>query len=208
MNFLGKLKLIWAKGLKKILRPASLNNCQIHKTAKVCPESELTGVSLGRYSYVGNRCFAVNAKIGSFCSVADNCRIGGASHPIEYVSSSPVFHRGKNILKKNYTSFDSPKTPQTVIENDVWLGAGCQIKSGVTIHTGAVIGMGSIVTHDVPPYEIWAGNPAKKLRDRFDRQTAERLLESKWWEYSEEKLQAAARHFDDPKSYLAQEKNI
>lgn len=186
--------------MKKLFNPPALNNCTIDKTAKVAPASELTNVKLGRYSYVGSRCFAVSAQIGSFCSIADNCRIGGASHPIERVSSSPVFHSGKNILKTNFADHPAPDTPITIIEHDVWIGAGSQIKSGVAVGTGAVIGMGSVVTHDVPPYEIWAGNPARKIRDRFDKETAEKLLESRWWELPDDELRKAAQKFDDPLS--------
>ena len=205
MGVLKRIKWILAKGLKRVLRPPALNNCHIDKTARVCPESELTNVSLGRYSYLGSRCFAVDAQIGSFCSIADNCRIGGAMHPIERVSSSPVFHSGKNILKTNFADFKNPETKTTVIEHDVWMGVGCLVKSGVTIHTGAVIGMGSVVTHDVPPYEIWAGNPASKIRDRFDKETSEKLLKSRWWENSDNELRAAAQSFDDPLSFISGE---
>lgn len=105
------------------------------------------------------------------------------------------------MLNKNLADLEHAHAPLTVIEHDVWLGAGAQIKSGVTVHTGAVIGMGSIVTHDVPPYEIWAGNPARKIRDRFDEETKRRLLESKWWELPENKLREAASYFGDPDEF-------
>ena len=196
------IKWIFAKGLKRILNPASLHDCKKHGTAKVGPGSELTAVSVGRYSYLGSRCFAVNAEIGGFCSIADNCRIGGAAHAMDYVSTSPVFLRGKNILKRNFAALEPVRAPKTVVEHDVWLGAGCQIKSGVTVGTGAVIGMGSIVTHDVPPYEVWAGNPARKIRDRFDEETKQKLLASKWWELEDDKLATVAEKFDDPSGLL------
>ena len=61
-----------------------------------------------------------------------------------------------------------PELPVTRIESDAWIGAGAIIMAGVTIGRGAVIAAGAVVTKDVPPYEIHAGVPAKKVRDRFD----------------------------------------
>ena len=193
------LKLLIAKGLKIILNPPALRKCNIHKTSKVSAKRELTRVTMDRYSYIGNACFMVNVQIGAFCSIADRCCVGGAMHPIERVSSSPVFHDGSNILRKNFQKFSSIPTPKTVIENDVWIGMGCYIKSGVTIHSGAVIGMGSVITHDVPAYEIWAGNPAKLIRKRFDEETVKKLLELAWWDWDDEKLKQMGQYFDDPK---------
>lgn len=165
---MSKLKWAFAKMMKKLLQPPALNRCSIDKTARIYPACELTDTQVGRYTYLANRCFAVNARIGSFCSVADNCRIGGAPHMMSYVTTSPVICEGGNPLGRHFASLPQDGAALTTVEHDVWMGAGCMIKSGVTIHTGAVIGMGSVVTHDVPPYEIWAGNPAKKIRDRFD----------------------------------------
>ena len=196
------LKYMIAKGLKRLLNPPALRNCTIDKTAKVCPKSELSRVSLGRYSYIGSDCFMVNAKIGAFCSIADNVVIGGATHPMQYVSTSPVFHKGKNILKKNFATHDSIKTPQSQIENDVWIGMGSFVKAGITIHDGAVIGMGSVVTHDVPAYEIWAGNPARMIRKRFDTDVADRLEKTKWWDLEDSKIEKLADVMNDPEAFL------
>jgi acetyltransferase-like isoleucine patch superfamily enzyme len=55
-----------------------------------------------------------------------------------------------------------------IVEDDVWVGLGSIILSGVTIGRGSIIAAGSIVTKDVEPYSIYGGNPAKKIRDRFD----------------------------------------
>lgn len=129
-------------------------------------------------------------------------RWGGATHPTEYVSTSPAFVKGLNGTKRKFATHSSIKTPRTVIENDVWLGTGVYVKGGVTIHTGAVIGMNSVVTHDVPAYEIWAGNPARKIKDRFDDEIKLKLLDSEWWEYDDEKLIAVASYFNDPKRFL------
>jgi carbonic anhydrase/acetyltransferase-like protein (isoleucine patch superfamily) len=54
------------------------------------------------------------------------------------------------------------------------------IKSGGTRGVGAIIGAGSVVTKKIPPYEIWAGVPAKKIKDRFDNQTKNKLLKLDW----------------------------
>lgn len=202
------IKLLVAKGLKIVLHPAALAKCNIDKTSKVCAQSELSLVRIGKYTYVGGQCFIHNAEIGNYCSIASKCTIGGAMHPLERVSTSPVFHVGRNVLKTNFALHSAVETPKTIVENDVWLGMGCFIKAGVTIHNGAVIGMGSVVTKDVPPYEIWAGVPAKKIRDRFNEQIKERMLSSEWWFWDKKRIKAAACSFDNVENFLAEvEKN-
>ena len=197
-----KLKLLIAKGLKHLLQPPALRDCSIDPTARVCPKSELSSVRMGRYSYIGNDCFAVNTRIGAFCSIADRCCIGGAQHPVERVSTSPVFHSGRNVLGRRFAEHPAIQTPETVIGSDVWIGMGCLIKAGVRIGDGAVIGMGSVVTHDVPAYEIWSGVPARKLRNRFAPEIARRLERSAWWEFEEQKLTELGGCFDDPQTFL------
>ena len=162
-----KIRLVIAKGIKIILKPPAIRDSQIDKTAKVCSGSNINYSSLGKYSYIGNDCYSYYAQIGKFCSIGDNCKIGTPSHPLSWASTSPVFYRGKNVLRKNYGNLLYEDIKQTQIGNDVWLGAGVYIKSGISIGNGAVIGMGSIVLHDVGPYEIWAGNPARFIRKRF-----------------------------------------
>lgn len=196
------IKLLISKGLKSILHPPALRNCSLDPTSHVCSKTELNSVSMGRYSYIGNDCFMVNVDIGAFCSIADRVCIGGASHPIERVSMSPVFHEGRNVFKTNFQDFPYVHTSKTTIKNDVWIGIGTIIKAGVTINNGAVVGAGSVVTHDVPAYEIWAGNPAKKIRDRFDKDKAARIEKTEWWNLSDENLQVESVHFDDVDSFL------
>ncbi len=191
-----------AKALKKLLNPPALKKCKLDRTARVGARSELSRVTIARYSYVGSMCFLVNVEIGAFCSIADRCCIGGAMHPIERVSTSPVFHRGKNILGKNFDDAPTIKTLRTVIEDDVWLGMGCYIKSGVRIGRGAVVGMGSVVTHDVPQYEIWAGNPARKIRDRFDKDVAAQLAAIPWEEWDDATLRQRANAFNDVDAFI------
>ena len=195
-------KLLVAKGLKRILNPPALRECYLDSTARVCTKSELNFVRMGKYSYVGNDCFMVNVEIGSFCSIADRVCVGGASHPIERVSSSPVFHEGSNVMGKNFQQFSYQQTPKTIIQNDVWIGIGAIIKAGVTIHNGAVVGAGSVVTHDVPAYEIWAGNPAKQIRRRFSEDIAYDLEKLSWWDWSEDQISKYSELFAEPERLI------
>lgn len=174
------LKYIFSKFLKKLQIPA-IKDSRIDKTSRVCSGSHLVNVSMQKYSYIGNFCTVINAEIGKFCSIADNCIIGGNSHPLNWVSTSPVFHKGKNIMNKNFSEHEFVTTSRIIIGNDVWLGNNVLIKGGVTIGNGAVIGMGSVVTKSVGDYEIWAGNPAKIIRKRFDEDTIRQLLDIEWW---------------------------
>ena len=74
------------------------------------------------------------------------------------------------------------------IGNDVWIAANVCVTRGVSISDGAVIGAGAIVTHDVGPYEIWAGVPARKIGQRFSDEMIAELLELNWWDLPEEIL--------------------
>lgn len=190
-----------SKLIKKIHIPA-IKNTHVHSTSKICSESQVVDTNIDRYSYIGNKCTIINTSIGSFTSIADNCIIGGASHPIEWVSTSPVFHEGKNILKKNFSNHNYNPYKSTTIGNDVWIGNNVLIKSGVTIGNGSIIGMGSVVTKDIGDYEIWAGNPAKIIRYRFDEKTIHHLLELRWWEMSEKKIESISRNYNSVSSLL------
>jgi serine acetyltransferase len=77
------------------------------------------------------------------------------------------------------------------------------IKSGVKISDGAIVGMGSVVTKDVGPYEIWAGNPARNIRKRFTEEYIRDLLDSEWWNYDEEKLERNASYFNNVNEFIS-----
>ena len=199
MGKLSSLKYVIARIINR--RPCAIKNCKIHKKAAVGNGAQLVNCSMDRYSYLYGSA-AVHTDFGAFCSIASGTTIGGGGHPTDWVSSSPVFYKGKNVLKKNFSGREFVEFKKTTIGNDVWIGSKCLIKGGVTIGDGVIIGMGSVVTKDIPPYEIWAGNPAKCIRKRFDDETIEKLLEIKWWEWDEEKLQKYAHLFNEPENLI------
>ena len=102
-----------------------------------------------------------------------------------------------------YNEYNYLWNVKTNIGNDVWIGAKCIILSGRIISDGAVIGTGSVVTHDVGPYEIWAGNPAKLIRKRFDEETIRKLLAIEWWNWDDKKLEYYGKYFHDPNELLS-----
>lgn len=193
--------LLFSKAIKK-LHISSQRRCSIDKSSRLMSGGLYYDVEIDRYSYTGYGCNIVNCSIGAFCSIADGVNIGGASHPVSHVSTSPVFHSGKNILGKTFHSHQFDASKRTHIGNDVWIGYGAIIKAGVSIGSGAVIGAGSVVTKDIPSYEIWAGNPAKRIRPRFSEEIVVKLVESKWWEMSEEWISRHAPLFSDVENFI------
>lgn len=133
--------------------------------------------SVGSYNHIGNGTMTANAKIGNYCSIAPYVKLGHMEHALSCVSTSTQIF----LPKHGITDFTGDIDP-TVIENDVWLAANVVVKQGVTVHTGAVVGAGAVVTKDIPPYAIAVGVPAKVIKYRFSEETISKLLESKWWE--------------------------
>lgn len=193
------------KFIKLIHRPA-LRDCEIEKTASVGMASNCIRVKMGRYSYMGFYNSVCDTTIGSFCSIASYCAIGGGRHPLNAVSTSPVFYAGRNSMGKNFSNIPEEENQGVEIGNDVWIGEAVFINDGVKIGTGAVIGAHSVVTKDIPPYAIVAGAPARVLRYRFDEETVKRLLESRWWEWPDEKLSKDADRFGTVERFLQEER--
>ncbi|AVI64316.1 hypothetical protein BB497_09620 [Halomonas sp. GFAJ-1] len=132
-------------------------------------------------------------KIGRFCSIAPNLRVGDGLHPTSYLSSHPFQYNGNDFSfaseYKEYIelseSFNPPLQKRAgTIGNDVWIGSNVTIMRGVNVGHGAVIGAGALVTKDVKPYEIVGGVPSKTIKFRFSEEVIDRLLKSKWWDYS------------------------
>jgi virginiamycin A acetyltransferase len=87
----------------------------------------------------------------------------------------------------------APSRGDTVIGNDVSLGYHALVLPGVTIGHGAVVAATSVVTADVEPYAVVAGNPGRAVRRRFDKDDVAPLLWAAWWNWPAELVTEHAR---------------
>ena len=183
-----KVSYLYGKLMKKLQGTCILNS-YIDQTSVVGTSCNVVSSRLGRYSYCGNDCQIVNTEIAAFCSISDHVFIGGAEHPLDWVSTSPVFQNTRHSgPSKRFAKFDLPKSKKTIIGNDVWIGHGVTIKQGVVIGDGAVIGSNALVTKDVMPYAIVGGVPAKTIKYRFPQEVIDRLEEIQWWNLPNERI--------------------
>ncbi|MGB3388836.1 MAG: CatB-related O-acetyltransferase [Pseudaminobacter sp.] len=150
------------------------------------PEHFVERCVLYHYPFIGDRLV-----IGRFCAMAQGVKfiMNGANHAMSGFSTFPF-----NIFGSGWEQGFDPATwaqelrGDTIVGNDVWIGMEALVMPGVTIGDGAIIAARSVVTRDVPPYAIVAGNPAKIVKVRFDAETVERLLAVAWWNWPADKV--------------------
>lgn len=164
------------------------------KEIYVKPTLNNPNIIVGDFTYIADSEFETHVShhyefngdkliIGKFCQIAAGVEfvMNGANHQMNAVSTFPFYTLEGWDMNPPGTA-DLPLKGDTVVGNDVWIGQNAVILPGVHIGDGAIIGANCVVGSDVSPYTIVAGNPARKLRKRFDDELIEMLLAWKWWD--------------------------
>lgn len=181
------------------------------------------GCSIGRYTYGYEQLleyYPLAESIGRFCSINGTARIWN-NHPLDYVSTHPfldhpMFYPWEKHIQReeaitrygryfdNAVFEDSPlrKNRPIVIGNDVWIGANVIILPGVHVGNGAVLSAGSVVVHDVEPYAIVGGIPAKVIRYRYNKEQIEQFQKIEWWNWDVQKIEDNYEFFCQPEKFL------
>jgi hypothetical protein len=153
---------------------------------------------IGDYSYTDRFCDIANAAVGKFANIASFARIGATDHPMDRASQHHFLYRSADYWDdaEPWAEFFARRRARvTRIGHDCWIGHMAMIRPEVCVGHGAVVAMGAVVTKDVPPYAVVAGNPARHIRDRHPPGIAERLEALAWWDWDHDRLRAALEDF-------------
>lgn len=153
------------------------------------------GIEVGLYSY---GCFDAwrmpgPMRVGRYCSIAKSARVVPNNHPMSALTTHPLLYERRFGL----VDTDLQAEP-LVIEDDVWIGHDAVLLPGCKfVGRGAVVGAGAIVTSNVERYTIVAGNPARRLRDRYPAELAAAIEQSRWWDLDIADLRRLGRERPD-----------
>lgn len=198
------------KGKVRIFRGAYTDRLTFYEGKNTLyPNAKVEGSFLGFGSYLGSDAEISYTRIGRYCCIGPRVRIIRGQHPTSFVAMHPAFYslekqvgftyaRNKKFEEYRYAG----EGYLVFIGNDVWIGDSAKIMEGVKIGDGAVVAAAALVTKDVEPYTIVGGVPAKKIKQRFDQNTIEKLLKLSWWDKKEDWICKHVELFDDVEFFL------
>lgn len=188
------------KGIVLINPTAVAGSLTFERPAFVHEPHRIKDCTIGAFTLINGqsttslyRCF-----IGRYGQVGESVVLGPPEHPINWFSSHPFAFTRRNELPRMYQLEDFARLApdgtepvhyvrtvpcDTHIGHEAYIGANTVVRRGVRIGDGAIIGAGSVVTHDFPAYAVAAGSPARVIRMRFADAIIERLLALQWWRY-------------------------
>ncbi len=174
----------------------NISDSFISLKSKIFGPAQIGASSIGDYTYISKNAQISLTEIGKFCSIGPNFCCGWGIHPVNGISTSPMFY--SNAKQVGITFCEKSKIEERkriTIGNDVFIGMNVTILDGVTIGDGAIIGAGTIVSKDIPAYAIAVGSPVKVIKYRFNEAQIEALLQIKWWNFAENELQVVEKYF-------------
>ena len=180
---------------------SNLNNVKFEGYNEIGIFNSLENVNFGKFSYTGQFCFIQNAEIGKFVNIAACVRIGPTDHPINrptlhHFTYRPSMYGFAGENDKEF--FKKRESRLSYIGHDTWIGHGAIIMPEVKIGNGAIVGSAAVVTKDVEPYSIVVGNPARKIKYRFNKDNVEKLEIIKWWDWNNEIIKERLEDFKLP----------
>ncbi|MBO5888424.1 MAG: CatB-related O-acetyltransferase [Bacteroidaceae bacterium] len=201
--------IVWCQDMLRQTLDASWfirNNSRRNKIsgkARLYGPYHITDSKIGDYTYVSMNSYISMANIGKFCSIGPNFLCGWGIHPLNTVSTNPMFYSRAKQNGISLSRTNKIKEREAIsIGNDVFIGANVTVLDGVTIGDGAVIGAGAVVSKDIPPYAVAVGCPIKIIKYRFDEDTRNRLIELKWWNWNYDRLKDVEKYFFDVDTFL------
>lgn len=184
-------------------------NSVISIKAKLMGSYNISFSTIGDYTYIAQKAHISYATIGKYCSIGPNFLCGWGIHPINGISTSPMFY---STAKQNGFSFCNitkvEERKRIIIENDVFIGANVTVLDGVRIGNGAVIGAGATVSKDIPPYAVAVGSPIRIIKYRFSEPIIHKLERCEWWNKDDSVLPSIEKNFFDVESFLDEIDNL
>jgi phosphonate metabolism protein (transferase hexapeptide repeat family) len=156
------------------------------------------------YSYTAGDNQIIYSYVGKFSNIASHVRINPGNHPMHRVTMHHMTYRRRmyGFGEDDAAFFQWRRDHACTIGHDTWLGHGAIIMPGVTVAHGAVVGSGAVVTHNVDPYMIVVGVPARPLRMRFPQAIVDALLALAWWDWDHETLRQRLDDMNDVEKFL------
>lgn len=175
-----------------------IKDSSVHVKTRLNLPCSISDSSIGEGTYISSNSRISLTEIGKYCSIGPNLLCGWGIHPINGISTNPIFYSTKKQVGYTLSKSDKIEERKSVtIGNDVFIGANVTILDGVTIGDGAVIGAGTVVSKNVEPYSVVVGAPMKFIRYRFEFSQINELVKIRWWDYPDFKLQAVEKYFFD-----------
>lgn len=195
---------LFRRGIDSLWAPGSLvlpAECRFEPPCSTKWMTIVHSCTLGAFSYAVSGWFFA-CHIGRYASIGESVQAGRGDHPTDWLSTSPFQYLPKSEIFATGTGFPggeqyavpggassnltraATEVKPIQIGHDVWVGHGAYIRPGVHIGNGAIVAAHAVVTRDVPPYAIVAGNPARIKKMRFDDNVIERLERLQWWRFA------------------------